>query len=472
MNWWTVYVGVGWLIRLAMVPTVLRRQFTPGASIAWLGIVFLHPYIGLALYLVVGERRLGPGRVARHWELVEKYALADGGEKLCGEMAGSCRAISRLATKMGRMPVVSGNGVEFFSDSAVMVERLAGDIEEATSEIHLLYYILCSDTTGRRVVKALKGAAGRGVKCRVLVDAFASRAIFRSGGLAEELKMARVEVAAALPRSPLRRRDLRNHRKMAVIDRRVAFCGSQNLINPDYGGKRGAPWVDLTGKFTGPVVGEFARIFAIDWAFEMGVMLGAAKLGEIPDQSDGGANGVAMQVIPTGPVSLAESYRRILLAAIDSAMERLVITTPYFVPDDPTMVALLAAADRGVEITLNFPEKSDQYMTAAAARSHYSTLLGAGASIFLYQPGLIHAKVITVDDAMGIFGSANFDVRSFHLNFELSTLVYGAEVTKRLAAEQEKYLLSSRKLDAGEWAGRAVAKQYGDAAVSLISPLL
>jgi cardiolipin synthase A/B len=468
MNWLIIYTSVGWLIRLAMVPTVLRRQFTPGASIAWLGIVFLHPYIGLALYLVVGERRLGPGRVVRHWELVERYALADGKEDVSGEMPGCSAAIARLAAKMGRMPVVGGNGVELFTESSVMVERLAEDIAAATSEVHLLYYILCSDATGKKVVQQLKAAARRGVKCRVLADAFASKFIFRSGGLAEELKGAGVEVAAALPRSPLRRRDLRNHRKVAVIDRHIGYCGSQNLINPDYGGRRGGPWVDLTGRFVGPVVGEFAAIFAMDWAFETGKNLEVPKPGEI----SGVADGVAMQVVPTGPVSLSESYRRILLAAIDSAMQRLIITTPYFVPDDATMVALLGAADRGVEITLTFPEHSDNFFTASAGRAHYSALLAAGASIFLYQPGLIHSKVITVDNTLGIFGSANFDIRSFHLNFELSTLIYGASVVERLAAVQKNYLANSRKVDAEVWGRRAAVKQYGDAAVSLISPLL
>ena len=468
MSWLFLYTGVGWLIRLAMVPTVLRRQFTPGASIAWLGIVCLHPYIGLALYLVLGERRLGPGRVVEHQKLMERYALADGKEDLSGELAGSTAVIARLVARMGRMPVVVGNGVEFISESVEMVDRLAGDIAGATSEVHLLYYILCADETGRKIAEQLKAAAGRGVKCRVLVDALASRFIFRSGGLAGELKRAGVEVTAALPRSPLRRRDLRNHRKMGVIDRRVAYCGSQNLINADYGGRRGGPWFDLTGRFTGPVVGEFATIFAMDWAFETGEILEVPKPGDISAVADG----VAMQVVPTGPVTLAESYRRVLLAAIDSAMKRLLITTPYFVPDDVTMVALLGAADRGVEIILNFPEHSDNLFTAAAARAHYSALLGAGASIYLYQPGLIHSKIVTVDDAMGILGSANFDIRSFHLNFELSTLVYGAEVTERLAAVQKGYLEKSRKLDAKEWAGRAVVGQYGDAAVSLISPLL
>jgi cardiolipin synthase len=259
---------------------------------------------------------------------------------------------------------------------------------------------------------------------------------------------------------------------MGVIDRRVAYCGSQNLINADYGGRRGGPWVDLTGRFTGPVVGEFATMFAMNWAFETGEMLEGPKLGDVSREIEGIADGAAMQLVPTGPVSLADSYRRLVLAAIEMATRRLIITTPYFVPDDPTMVALLGAADRGVEISLNFPEHSDSFFTAAAGKAHYSALLGAGASIFLYRPGLIHAKVITVDDTLGIFGSANFDIRSFHLNFELSTLVYGAEVTERLAAVQKGYLEKSRKLDAKEWAGRAVVGQYGDAAVSLISPLL
>jgi cardiolipin synthase len=366
------------------------------------------------------------------------------------------------------MPVVLGNTIELFGDSQAMVDRLTTDINAATAEINLLYYILCPDSTGRQIADALKAAAQRGVRCRLLVDAFASRFIFARNGLAEELRSAGVKVAQALPSSPLRRRDLRNHRKLAVIDNRLAFAGSQNLINPDYGGRRGAPWYDLTGRFTGPVVAEIAAVFASDWAFETNQLLDVPVPANIP-MVDGG---FPMQVVPTGPVAATESYRRVLLAAIQYATQRLVLTTPYFVPDDPTMVSLLMAADRGVEVTLIVPLNPDHFFAAAAGRSHYTTLLQAGVSIYLYKPGLLHTKAVTADDTLAIFGSANLDVRSFHLNFELSIMLYGSSATAPIRAAQQTYLAQSEKLDLQQWLARPLIKQYADEAVSLISPLL
>jgi cardiolipin synthase len=468
LNWLLIYTTLGWLIRAMMLPVVLRRQFTPGASIAWLGIVYLHPYIGLALYLLLGEARLGPGRVLRHQQLLTRYQLTGLKETRPAELHPRCQAIAVQAMKVGRMPVVAGSRVEFLRDSGLMIDQLVSDIEQAASHVHLLYYMVSRDATGQRVAKALAEAAGRGVHCRLLADEYASRPVFRRGGLAQHLRASGVEVAAALPSSPLRRRDVRNHRKLAVIDGRLAYSGSQNLIDPDYGGRRGAPWVDLTGRFTGPVVGEFAAVFAADWAFETGNIL------EVPSPADIGAeaDGAPMQVVPTGPVSPEESYRRVLLGAIQLSTERLIITTPYFVPDDPTMVSLLMAADRGVDISLIVPEHPDHFFTASAGRAHYSALLTAGAKIFLYRPGLIHAKLITVDDTLGMIGSANLDIRSFHLNFELTTLLYGQGVIDQLRAVQQTYMADSRQLDVKAWTNRNFVKQYADAAVSLVSPLL
>jgi cardiolipin synthase len=468
MNWLLLYFTIGWLIRAAMVPTVLRRNFAPGASMAWLGIVFLHPYIGLALYLMFGESRLGPGRVVHHQQLLKRYSLTDPSTKpICGE-AECYKPLIRLAAKVGQMPVVEGNTVEFFTDSATMVSRLAADIESAISQVHLLYYILSPDATGQRILAALKIAAGKGVKCRVIVDQFASRTDFRKSGFASQLSAAGVEVVAALPTSVLRRRDLRNHRKLSIIDNQVAYAGSQNLINPDYGGKRGGPWVDLSGRITGPIVAEFAAVFASDWAFETHQQLDNPAIDSIPKVT----GGAPMQIVPTGPVSPAESFRRLFLGIVDSAQHRLVLTTPYFVPDEATLLALQTAADRGVEVILIVPETSDNRLTAAAGRAHYAALLDVGITIHLYRSGLIHAKLATVDNTLAVFGSANLDVRSFHLNFELTTLVYCEETAKRLGAIQQTYLENSRQIKPEEWAQRGAIAQYADATVALVSPLL
>jgi cardiolipin synthase len=499
--WIIPYVTVGWSIRLLMILLILRRNFAPGAAIAWIGIIFLHPYIGLALYLIFGESRLGPGRVQHHNALVKHYQLTDSAPVLFPPLVlrpavspaelGRAReraladeqqfpapsqsilpeeshSLTRLATKVGHMPVLPNNNVEFITDSAALIDRLVADIESATTQVHLLYYIFAPDSTGQKIAAALKIAAQKGVKCRLILDEFACRDDFRRNGFASELQNAGVLVVPALPGSLLRRRDLRNHRKLTIIDNRIAYCGSQNLINPDYGGKRGGPWIDLTGRFTGPIIAEFAAVFATDWAFETDEQL------DVPSPADIAPidNGVPMQIVPTGPICPAEHFRRLFLGAIDTAQQHLILTTPYFVPDEATLLSLLTAADRGVDVTLILPEQSDNALTAAAGRAHYATLLDAGIKIFLFRGGLIHTKAITIDDNISLFGSANFDVRSFHLNFELTTLTYDAETTHRLHAIQQQYIARSRQLDSKEWANRSTISHYAESAVSLISPLL
>jgi cardiolipin synthase len=415
-----------------------------------------------------GEKRLGPGRVLHHNQLQQRYMLVDPKCDLPADLPECCREQSRLALKVGHMPLVNGNAVEFLTESPAMISRLSADIDAAKSQVHLLYYIFTPDATGMKIADALIRAAQRGVKCRLILDQYASRSCFSRHGFASQLQSAGIEVIAALPSSPLRRRDLRNHRKLAIIDDQIAYAGSQNLINPDYGGKRGGPWVDLSGRFTGPVVAEYATIFLVDWAFETNQELPALSVDQIPPL----ANGDPMQVVPTGPVSSAESFRRLFLGVVESAREQIVLTTPYFVPDEATILALLTAADRGVKITLLLPKKSDNIFTAAAGRAHYATLLQAGITIFLYRPGLIHSKSITVDGCVAIFGSANLDVRSFNLNFELTTLLYCKDAARRLYDIQQGYLNSSRQLDLGQWTNRPVVTRYVDAAVALISPLL
>src|SRR5581483_5147869 len=306
MKWFELYIAIAWMIRMLMVPVILRRQLAPGASVAWLGIVFLHPYIGYILYMLIGETRLGPGRVERHHALVSKYRpfKHDRSHHLGGDWTQQPHSYEPMilqAEKISGMPVLSGNSAEFFTDSTKLIERLAADIDAARSEVHLLYYIFAPDAAGEVVAKALERATNRGVRCRVLVDAVGSRPFLSRTGFAQHFRNLGIKVAAAMPTLPVKRRlprmDLRNHRKLAVIDGTIGFVGSQNLILPDYGGRRGAPWVDLTARFTGPVVDELAIVFAEDWAFETGETLPVPRPLERPH----GAGGAAMQVIPTGP---------------------------------------------------------------------------------------------------------------------------------------------------------------------------
>ncbi len=487
--WFIFYVcyeSCGWLIRVLMLGVVLRRQLAPGASVAWLGIVFLHPYIGLALYLMVGESRLGPRRTEQHRQIISRFRdpqrHADREQHHATvESDPLYEPMILQARKISGLPVLAHNSIQFFPDAFKFFDALVADIESAKTHVHLLYYIFACDSIAQRVTDALIAATRRGVKCRLLVDALASRAFFHRGGLAPKLIAGGVEVAAALPVAPLRRRlarmDLRNHRKLAVVDDKIAYAGSHNLINPDYGGRRCNPWVDVTARFTGPVVSELALVFAEDWAFETNNEVPVAPIdstpSNIPVQSNGSAiPDVPAQTVPTGPTTPGVNYRRLLLAAIASSHKRLTLTTPYFVPDEATLTALMMAADRGVEVNLIVPQKPDHFFTAAAGRAHYQSLLASGVNIFLFQPSLLHAKTATVDDSFSLFGSANLDVRSFELNFELSTILYGQSVTQRLSEIQKVYLDQSTSLTLEEWSKRPLIKQYADRAISLLSPLL
>jgi cardiolipin synthase len=441
--------------------------------------VFLHPYIGIFLYWLVGETRLGPVRAERHRQLVIAHRSgreSSGGGGTGGDdgaqVPSEYQPMVLQAQKISDMSVLPGNAMELMTDTAQLAARLVTDIDAAKSYAHLLYYMFEPDETGERVAAALMRAAQRGVRCRVLADAVASRTLLQRSVLREKLEAAGVQIAAALPVAPIRRRlprmDLRNHRKLAIIDGAIAYAGSHNLINPDYGGRRGAPWFDLTGRFAGPVVDELAIVFQEDWAFETGDEPdgpSAYDLGRV-------AGNVAMQVVPTGPIFPNETYRRVLLAAVQSARRRLILTTPYFVPDDPTLVALSMAADRGVDVTLVVPLMPDHMFTAAAGRASFARLMGAGIQIWQYRPGLLHAKSTTVDDAFAMIGSANIDVRSFNLNFELSVLMYGRQATDAVRAVQMQYLADSQRLDPAAWDRRGVVRRYGEGAIALLSPVL
>ena len=473
--WFVVYVTIAWCVRLAMVPVLLRREFAPGATMAWLGIVFIHPYVGLTLYMLLGETRLGLDRTLRHQQLIQRFRTSTIDSTNARQATGlenSYEPMVLQSEKISGMPIVGGNNVEFLGNSDEMVNRLIADIDAAKEQVHLLYYIFFPDQTGLRVVGALEAAVRRGVKCRVLADAVASRLFFKRNGLAERLKAAGVQTAAALPVAPFKRRlprmDLRNHRKIAIIDQRIAYIGSHNLVNADFGGRIGGPWVDLTGRFTGTVVAEVAMVFLEDWAFDTGEELETPTIKNVP----GPDTEMAAQAVPTGPSIKANGFRRVLLAAVQCARQRVILTTPYFVPDETTLVALLMAADRNVEVILNVPLVADHPFTAMAGRAHYSRLLDAGVKIYQYRPGLLHSKTTTGDDAFAIMGSANLDVRSFNINFELSILMYGPQATRRLRDIQMQYLADSQPIDAKQWAQRPMLQQYAERAVSLLSPLL
>ena len=327
---------------------------------------------------------------------------------------------------------MAGNAISLMSDTDVAVDRLVADIDAAEHHVHLLFYIFKDDVVGRRVGGALIRAAQRGVVCRVLADAVGSRHMFRH--LAPFLRANGVRIRPMLPanlwRLPFKRLDLRNHRKLAVIDGRVALTGSQNIVEASYGHKRAGVWHDVMARVTGPVVRQLQAIFLEDWFYESGELLEDAAL--FPDCPIDGP--VAIQVVPTGPDQPNELFQDLIVRAIFLARRRVVITSPYFVPSESMLLALRLAALRGVEVDLAVPKRSDHRVIDAAGSFYWEHLMRYGVRVFLFQEGMLHAKTLTVDDELAMFGSANYDIRSFNLNFELNLFVHAEEAVRGCAA--------------------------------------
>jgi len=479
MNWeWLLiaYAVAGWVIRIVMVPVILRRRFASGTALAWLGMIFLLPEVGLVLYLLIGVSHLS-GRRARSYERIidadhpEERRAAIRAAKARPQVEPDQVIMVRQAEAISGNPIVGGNRGEPISDSQQLIERLRADIAAATHHVHLLYYIFADDEIGRALADAVGAAAKRGVHCRLLVDASGSRRFLRSP-TAQALRADGVDLRAALPVSLLRKKlarlDLRNHRKLAVIDGQVAYTGSHNIVNDDYGSRWAGRWVDLSARITGPIVAQIQSVFLDDWVFETGQDIAGREYFPPVDA----AGEVTGHVVPTGPSHETQTFQRVLVAALGCAQRKIIMTTPYLVPDEPTMLSLAMAAARGVDVTIIIPKRSDHPLVGAAARAYIGPLIESGITIARYTPGLLHAKTITVDDSFALLGSANLDIRSFELNFEMSILAYGPQITSQIRFVQQSYLEAAENVSLQEWNARPWPAQLVEQAASLFSPFL
>ncbi len=472
-EWSTLYYVSEWVIRLVMVAVVTRRG-QPAASVAWLLVIFFLPWPGLLMYLLIGETWLGRRKAARHERVLEAMARVDRmaiteGFAVVPEIAEQHQPLINLAQNMGALPILAGNSVEMLTDTDEVIDRLIDDVESAEHHVHLLFYIVRDDRTGRLVAEALARAQQRGVRCRVLYDAVGSRRTI--GKLAHYLHEHGVECRPMLPvgvwRRLLSRMDLRNHRKLAVIDGRIAYAGSQNLVDADYGHKSLA-WYDLTLRVVGPSALHVQVVYLSDRRLAVGEGLNEAHLLPAPQV----AGEQAVHVVPSGPSSPNEDLQHLVVDAIHRARRRLVITTPYFVPSEPAMLALKSAVMRGAQVDVVVPKRGDHPLVAAASRAYYGELLDAGVRVHRFCDGLLHAKTMTVDDAFALVGSANFDIRSFNLNFELNLLLYGQQVTAELRFAQQSYIDRSEQVDPSAWRDRPYARRLPEDIAKLLSPLL
>jgi cardiolipin synthase len=473
MTWSLLYYLLEWVIRIVMLVVVTRRR-QPSSAMAWLLVIFFWPLPGLVLYLLIGENRLPRRRAGRHAQLLEELEVLRcrfGHEDriVRPQLPPEQMSAVVLAERLGYMPIVGGNEAAMMTDTDEVIDRLVADVDAAKRNVHLLYYIFAADATGRRVAEALARAVRRGVTCRVLVDAVGSRPMLKTLG-AEMIRQG-VRLRAALPVNLFRRHaarlDLRNHRKLAVIDGVAAYTGSQNIVDADYGHKDMA-WHDMSVRLEGPIVAQLQAVFVGDWYYETDELLDGDDV--FPGANSDGA--IAAQALPSGPDYPTENYQRMVVAALHTARRHVIITSPYFVPDEAFLQAIEVAVLRGVEVEVILPRRCDQIMVGAASRAYYDDLLRLGARVHLYDKGLLHAKTMSIDDAVALIGSSNFDIRSFALNFEISLLFYGPRVTEELRRQQNRYIAASTRLSAEQWDARPARAKILQNIAKLLSPLL
>ncbi|TQL45002.1 cardiolipin synthetase 2 [Homoserinimonas aerilata] len=446
------------IVAVLVVP--LNRR--PQTATAWLLAIFLIPYFGFILFLLLGSNRLPKKRRAKQ-EQINKliYEATEGFDEAVRDedWPDWLHTSVALNRALGAMPLVSGNSAELMPDYEKSIEAMTAAVNEARSYVHSEFYIMNLDPTSAPYFDALEAAVKRGVTVRVLLDHIASLRYPGYLRTVRRLRAAGVEWHLMLPIQPWKGRyqriDLRNHRKLLVIDGAVAFTGSQNLIDSSYNKRKnlraGLHWKDLMVRFEGPIVFGINALFLSDWYAETDELLD----GTIPESSRNPARTLDCQVVPSGPAFKGENNLRLFNDLIYAAQHKIIITSPYFVPDESMLYAITTAAQSGVDVQIHVSEVADQKVVYHAQCSYYEALLRSGVRIFLYEsPTVLHAKHFTIDDEVAVIGSSNMDMRSFSLNLEISVMVHGRGFVSDLRDLEATYRERSRELTLEEWQKR------------------
>lgn len=487
----TLVLLADFFIRIGLSIRVIMRKRPYGVSLAWLVVILVIPFLGGFFYLLFGENRLPERRKERaetsystylSWLKTLQKRTPVAWEELCLE----CFPLSRQAETLVGIPTMAGNHLTLITQHEDILSTIIKAIDNAASTCHLQFYIWQEGGSVNKVIKALFDAVDRGVQCRILLDSIGSRDFLKSG-TAAAMRQAGIRIQESLPAGIINalfsRTDIRNHRKLVIIDGRIAFTGSQNMVDPKMF-KRDAGvgnWVDVMVQVEGPVVECMAGTFISDWIldsdrnrFNSESLLRdiqaagqAADVRAIPEVGE-----TAIQLVPSGPGLVPDAIHSLLLTTIYAARFELILTTPYFIPDEPLLIALKAAAQRGVLVKIIVPLHNDSLLVKYASRARYQELAESGVRILLFHGGLLHSKTITVDHEFALFGSVNLDMRSFWLNFEATLFIYCKSFTEKLLVIQREYLLHSTELDIDAFSQRGSWEKFKENSVLLVSPLL
>jgi cardiolipin synthase len=470
---------VDFVIRVLAIIIVPRNR-KPTSATAWLLAIFLIPYLGILFFLLIGSYKL-PRRRRQKQEEINRFIIdsTEGIERVRRDHPWPpwLEGVVELNRKLGAMPLVGGNRATLNGDYEGSLNAMAEEIRKAKRYVHVEFYILSLDRTTGPFFDALEDAVKRGVTVRVLLDHIASLRTPDYRRTTRRLTAMGAKWQLMLPVQPLKgkyqRPDLRNHRKLLIVDGRVAFMGSQNIIDRSYNKKsnlrRGLKWKELIVRLEGPIVAGLNAIFITDWYSETDELL-QRESEPITDEID--PDELDAQVVPSGPGFAGENNLRLFLALLYYAQERIVITSPYFVPDDAMLMAITSAVQRGISVDLFVSEIGDQALVYHAQRSYYEALLRAGVRIWMYKaPYILHAKHFTIDNDVAVIGSSNMDMRSFQLNMEVSLMVRGRSFVEEMRKVEDGYRRDSRELTLEEWMKQPLRSTVLDNLARLTSAL-
>ena len=469
---WENALGVvSWAIRIAAFIIVPFRR-SPAEARTWLLAFFVAPVPAWLLYLAIGRPEHSKKRKALFAQLpdVLERAVTRSGLSTAGfdtNVFPRQKSIAQLATNLASLPPLPANDIELLPDYDGVIDRLVEDIDAARHHVHLEFYIFANDATAERIMVALERAEGRGVKTRVLIDAMGSFGFSRK--TERNLRAAGVEVQRVLPlarRWNASRIDLRNHRKIVIIDGMIGYTGSQNAV--DAAVSENFVHQELMCRVRGPIVGALQIVFLGDWYLETETELDDSALFD----NDRAAGQSVLQTLPTGPDYEQGRVDMIFTEMFYAARDEIVIATPYFVPNEPLLQALKTAATREVKVTLILSRRLDSKIVSYAQRSYYTELLKAGVNIVLFGPDFLHAKHMRIDDCCALIGSSNMDVRSFELNAEISIIIYDQAPIAELRKIETMFIEKSERLDFETWKARSLLAKTTENSMRLLSDLL
>lgn len=460
------------LLVAAVVALIVMENRNPLKSLAWITVLLLFPVVGLLLYLFFGRSLRNRRMISRRGR--RKLLKADNraSDPFPTNLSAEARTLATVARSLNGTRFHAGNTAKVFADGHSKFESLKHDLQEAKEYILLQYYIFDDDNLGREIKQILMERARSGVKVFVIYDDLGSLSV--KNRFYREMEQAGVEVSPFFKLTwphLASRANWRNHRKLCVIDGKTGYIGGMNIADRYIdGGEKFDSWRDTHLRITGPAVTTLQYSFAVDWNF-IGRELILLPPSAEPHVIDG-KEAVGMQLITGGPTDRWSNLGYWFIKAIANARKRVWIQTPYFLPSEGLLNALQVAALARIDIRVMVPVRSDSKMLTFATRSFVEECLRAGIKFYFYQAGMLHSKMIIIDDDIATIGSTNFDFRSLEHNFEANMILYSPSLNRNLRNLFEEDCQKSERIVGHIWRKRPVHHKITESVLRLLSPIL